>query len=179
MKRYRIAAAILASTALCSPAFADWVETDSDTGTIAVTLTVVDDCVLETEPLSFGTTGIVDEEVPATATITIECTRDSPYAIALDAGANDGGTGDVADRTLVLTGGQADDVLSYQLYSDSGHSTVWGHTIGGDTVDSASASGEAQEYTIYGRIDDHQNAPAGAYTDTITATIYYGDDLEP
>lgn len=176
MNRYRIAAAILATTALCSPAFAAWVETDSDTGTIAVSLTVEDDCVLATEPLAFGDTGIVDEDVTASTTITIECTRDSAYAIALSAGVNAGGT-DIANRKLKLDGGQADDVLAYQLYSDGTFDTEWGHTIGTDTVDSDSALGEAEEHTIYGRIEDHQNAPAGEYADVITATIWYGAGL--
>jgi spore coat protein U-like protein len=176
MNRYRIAAAILATTALCSPALAAWVETDSDTGTIAVSLTVVDDCVLETEPLAFPDNGIVDEDVTASTTITIECTRDSAYAIGLSAGANAGGT-DIDNRKLKLTTGDNTDVLSYQLYSDSNFSNEWGHTIGTNTVDSASADGEAEEYTIYGLIPDHQNAPAGAYADLITATIWYGDDL--
>jgi spore coat protein U-like protein len=175
MKNYRIAAAILATTALCSPAFA--VETDSDTGTIAVSLTVVDDCVLETNPLSFPTSGIIDEDVTTTATITIECTRDSAYEIGLSAGANAGGT-DIDERKLKLSGGASDDVLSYQLYSDGGFASPWGHTIGDDTVAAASATGADETYTIHALIPDHQNAPAGSYSDTITATIWYGGALD-
>ncbi|MDN8913025.1 spore coat protein U domain-containing protein, partial [Staphylococcus aureus] len=68
-----MAAAILAPTALCTPAMA--VDTDSDTGNIAVSLTVVDDCVLETQPLAFPESGVIDRDVTAETTITIECTR--------------------------------------------------------------------------------------------------------
>jgi spore coat protein U-like protein len=177
MNRSRIAAAALASTAFffISPAFA--VDTGTDTGTIAVSLTVTEECLLATEPLAFPSTGVVDANVETSATITIECTRDSDYAIGLDAGAHAGVADDVGTRNLLMTGGNADDVLGYQLYSDSGYSTVWGHTIGDDTVD-GTADGTDQPFEVYARIPTHQNAPAGAYTDTITATIWYGAGLD-
>lgn len=178
MNRSRIAAAALASTAFffVSPAFA--VDTRTDTGDIAVTLTVDDECVLLTEPLDFGETGVVDEDVTATADIVIECTRDSAYEIALDAGDHAGTANDVDTRNLFLTNGNADDILSYQLYTDGGFSDVWGHTIGDDTVARASATGANETHTIHAKIPMHQNAPAGDYTDTITATIWYGEDID-
>jgi spore coat protein U-like protein len=173
MTRYRIAAAVLAGTAIfaVSPAFA--VDTGSDTGTIGVSLTVVEECTLITAPLAFGTAGIIDENVEATADITIECTKHSPYAIGLSAGLNAGGT-DVTARKLKNSG---TDTLNYQLYSDGGFGTVWGHTIGTNTVDGTDATGADETFTIHGRIPTHQNAPAGSYSDTITATIWYGEDL--
>jgi spore coat protein U-like protein len=178
MTRSRIAAAALASTAFffVSPAFA--VNTGTDTGTIAVSLTVVEECLLATEPLAFGTTGVVDANVETSATITVECTRHSPYQIGLSAGDNDGGSDDVDERHLFMTGGVVgEDLLSYQLYSDSGFSSVWGHTIGTDTVGSSDATGLDEEHEVYARVPTHQNGPAGSYTDTITATIWYAGDL--
>jgi len=178
MKRSRIAAAALASTAFffVSPALA--VNTGTDTGDIAVSLTVDDECVLLTEPLDFGTTGVVDADVTATADIVIECTRDSAYEIALDAGDHASVANDVDTRNLFMTGGNSDDILHYQLYTDGAFSDVWGHTIGGDTVARASATGADETHTIHAKIPTHQNAPAGAYTDTITATIWYGEDVD-
>ena len=178
MNRYRIAAAILASTTalFAAPAFA--VDTGSDTGTIGVSLTVVEECTLATNAIAFPTTGIVDANVETSTTITIECTRHSPFEIGLSAGANAGGT-DVDERKLALVGGEAEDTLDYQLYSNAGYSTVWGHTIGEDTVGDDDATGADQTFTIYARVPTHQNAPAGSYTDTVTATIWYGEGLEP
>ena len=172
MNRYRIAAAVLASTSLLvgSPAFA--LTTQSDEGTIAVSLTVVDDCVLETNPLNLGSTGVVDANVDSSTTIIIECTKDSPYQIALDEGAN--ATGDDVDTRHVTNGVET---LLYQLYSGSAGGTVWGHTVGVNTVGAETASGGDETYTIYSRVAAHQNAPAGSYTDTVTATIWYGVDL--
>ena len=177
MTRSRIAAAALASTAFlfASPAFA--VNTGTDTGTIAVSLTVVEECLLATEPLAFGTTGVVDANVETSATITVECTRHSPYEIGLDSGLNDDGSGDVGDRHLFRSGGAVDDLLQYQLYSDSGYSDVWGDTICSNTVGSADATGLDETHEVYARIPTHQNGPAGTYADTITATIWYAGDL--
>jgi spore coat protein U-like protein len=179
MNRSRIAAAILASTALvvASPAFA--VDTGNDEGTIAVSLTVYEECTLETEALAFPTTGIVDENVETSATLTIECTRHSPYEIGLSAGLNAGGT-DIANRKLVLEDGEVEDVLTYQLYSNSDFTGEWGHTIGEDTIGDDDATGLDTDYEIYARVPAHQNAPAGNYSDTVTATIWYhGSGLAP
>lgn len=176
MNRYRIAAAVLATTALCAPALA--LDTATNTGNIAVSLTVNHECLLETTALSFGSTGVVDADVTGTSLLKIECTRDSAYRIGLSAGSNAGGT-DVSNRNLLLTGGDVDDVLAYQLYSDATHDTVWGHTQLTNTVNGI-ADGTDQSFTIYGLIEQHQNAPAGAYTDTITATVWYqGGGLTP
>lgn len=176
MNRSRIAAAILATTALCAPAMA--LDTGTNTGTIAVSLTVNHECLLETTPLAFGSTGVVDADVTATSELKIECTRDSAYRIGLSAGLHAGGT-DVDERKLRLSGGDTDDVLAYQLYSDASYEDVWGHTQLTNTVDGI-ADGEDQDFTIYALIPEHQNAPAGSYSDTITATVWYvGGGLTP
>ena len=77
-----------------------------------------------------------------------------------------------------MTAGGADTV-NYQLYSNAGYSTVWGNTVGADTVDSAGATGVNETHTIYARVPSHQNVPIGSYADTITATIWYAADATP
>ncbi|WP_163312923.1 spore coat protein U domain-containing protein, partial [Klebsiella aerogenes] len=68
------------------------------------------------------------------------------YNIGLNAGTGTGAT--VASRKMTGTGGA---LVNYTLYSDNNRTTVWGQTIGTDTV-SASGSGAAQSYTVYGRV---------------------------
>jgi len=63
-------------------------------------------------------------------------------------------------------------VLNYQLYSDSARSTIWGNTVGTDTV-TGSGTGLALDHTVYGSIPAAQVVPAGSYQDTITVTISY------
>ena len=172
MNSYRNAAALLAGTALlvASPAFA------INTGDIGVSLTIEEECTMATNNLDFGTTGIIDEDMLTSATLTIECTSESPYAIALDEGDNPSAADDVDTRRLESAAGH---FINYQLYSDAGRTTVWGKTIGDDTIDSVSAAGADEVFTVYARVPSHQNVPAGEYADTVTATVWYGEDLEP
>ena len=60
--------------------------------------------------------------------------------------------------------------LNYQLYSDSARGTVWDNVTG----TTLTGSGIAQGLTVYGRLPGGQlSAPAGAYSDTITATVSF------
>jgi len=63
-------------------------------------------------------------------------------------------------------------LLSYSLYEDSGHTTVWGQTIGTNTV-TGTGTGLPVTQTVYGQIPAQQAMPVGAYTDTITVTVTY------
>jgi spore coat protein U-like protein len=116
--------------------------------------------------LNFGSQGPLGANVDQTFPIQVRCTKTTPYNIGLDAGTGSGAT--VATRKM--TSGAA--TVTYSLYSDSAHSTVWGNAIGTDTV-AATASGSRQNHTVYGRMLS-RNAPAlGTYTDTITVTVTY------
>jgi spore coat protein U-like protein len=61
--------------------------------------------------------------------------------------------------------------LSYFLYQDSGHSTVWGNTAGTGKDDTG--DGTAKALTVYGVIPKNQNLPASSYTDTVVATVTF------
>jgi spore coat protein U-like protein len=62
-------------------------------------------------------------------------------------------------------------VLTYSLYQDSGHLTVWGNTAG--TAVSHTGTGTATALTVYGAVDPGQSVPAGNYSDTVVATITF------
>jgi len=173
MKSTRIAAAILGTTAVlvASPALAG----NTVGNTINLGLVIEDECTIQTDDLDFGTTGIIDQNMDATGNIDIECTNRTPYSIALDAGTHAGVAGDVDTRRLKNAG---TDFINYQLYSDT-FSTVWGHTVGTDTVDSASATGSGETITVHARVPAKQNVAIGTYTDQVTATIWYADDAAP
>jgi spore coat protein U-like protein len=94
------------------------------------------------------------------------CTNTTPYNIGLDAGTGTGAT--VAARKM--TNGA--NTITYSLYSDSGRTTVWGNTVGTNTV-SATGNGASQTYTVYGRVPSQTTPAAATYTDTITVTVTY------
>lgn len=167
MKRISITAAMLVgSAAFSSFAFADPFTAPS--GNIGVSLTIVDQCTITTPTLSFGTHGVLETELTTSGTITVECTKGTPYAIALDAG--QGGDGTVAHRAMSDGGSNA---ISYQLYSDA-DSAVWGDDFGNTTVGNAAATGDAEPHTVYAKVPVQTSAPVGTYSDTVLATIWYG-----
>jgi spore coat protein U-like protein len=139
----------------------------TSTSTMTVQMVITATCTVNSATtMNFGTQGVLSTNVDQTSTVQVTCTNTTPYNIGLDAGAGTGAT--VATRKM--TSGA--NTVNYTLYSNSGRTTVWGNTIGTDTV-AATGNGSAQSYTVYGRVPS-QAAPApGTYTDTITITVTY------
>jgi spore coat protein U-like protein len=137
------------------------------TSTFQVQITIQANCtIVSAAALNFGTAGVLTANVDQTSTIQVQCTNTTPYNIGLDAGTGTGAT--VAVRKM--TNGA--NTINYSLYSDSGHTTVWGNTIGTNTV-SATGDGAAQSYTVYGRVPPQTTPAPATYTDTITVTVTY------
>jgi spore coat protein U-like protein len=145
----------------------DELDAATSTATMTVQMTITATCLVNSaSTLNFGTQGVLTTNVDQTSTIQVTCTNTTPYNVGLDAGTGTGAT--VATRKM--TSGA--NTVNYTLYSNSGRTTVWGTTIGTDTV-AATGNGAAQSYTVYGRVPP-QTAPApGTYTDTITVTVTY------
>jgi spore coat protein U-like protein len=62
--------------------------------------------------------------------------------------------------------------LTYEIYSDSNHTAVWG--TGADELALAVAPSIAERsFTTYGRMPAAQDVPEGNYVDTITVTVTY------
>jgi spore coat protein U domain-containing protein, fimbrial subunit CupE1/2/3/6 len=137
------------------------------TTSFQVQLTIQAECLINSaSTLNFGTQGVLSANVDQTSTIQVQCTNTTPYTIGLDAGTGAGAT--VATRKL--TGGAA--TVNYSLYSNAGRTTVWGTTIGSNTV-ASTGTGAAQSFTIYGRIPAQTTPAPATYTDTITVTVTY------
>jgi len=137
------------------------------TASFTVTITIVATCTINsTATLNFGNQGILSTNVDQTSTIQVTCTNTTPYNIGLDAGTGTGAT--VTTRKMTSSGV----TINYTLYSDSGHTTVWGNTIGTNTV-SATGNGNAQNYTVYGRVPSQTTPAPGSYSDTVTVTVTY------
>jgi spore coat protein U-like protein len=139
----------------------------TSTSTFSVQMTITATCTVNSAAtLNFGTQGVLSTNVDQTSTVQVTCTNTTPYNVGLDAGTGTGAT--VATRKM--TSGA--NTVNYTLYSNAGRTTVWGNTVGTDTV-AATGNGSAQSYTVYGRVPT-QAAPApGTYTDTITVTVTY------
>jgi spore coat protein U-like protein len=138
------------------------------TTTFAVNSTVNAACAILASNLSFG----LYDPTATTATsgstnLGLTCTNGTPYDVGLDEGVGAGAT--VALRKMNAGGSNN---LTYSLYSDSAHTSVWGETVGADTV-AGTGAGVAQSLTVYGLIPAQQTVQPGVFTDTITVTVTY------
>jgi spore coat protein U-like protein len=166
--RYRAAHRVITCVAAVIGLFgatAALASTTTTTFTSQITLAAT--CVINSaSTLNFGNQGILAANVDQTSTVQVTCTNTTPYNIGLDVGTGSGAT--VATRKMTSGGA----TVNYSLYSDSAHTTVWGNTIGTDTV-AATGNGTGQNYTVYGRVPPQTTPAPGTYTDTITVTVTY------
>lgn len=86
-------------------------------------------------------------------------------------------TGTSGTYTLRKMQKDVSNLLNYNLYTNSGHTTVWGDGTGGTGYNEyTSLIGllyHNRNYTVYGQIPAQQNVAAGSYSDTITVTVEY------
>ena len=110
-----------------------------------------------------------------TGTISTTCTSGAAVAITLGQGANadtTNGSTDAAPLRRMSDGQATPTYMSYQLYSDSGRTSVWNNDTTGDVP--VTGTGTAVSTTVYGRIPAGQTSViAGSYTDTVVATVTF------
>ena len=156
---------ILASACLLQSVELPLAATATSTFTVSITLAAT--CtVASPNTLDFGNQGILSTNIDNTTIFSVTCTTSTPYNVGLNAGTGTGAT--VATRKM--TSGPS--TVSYTLYSDTGRTTVWGNTVGTDTV-AGTGNGSAQTLTVYGRVPPQTTPAPGTYTDTITVTVTY------
>jgi spore coat protein U-like protein len=130
-----------------------------------VSASVAHSCGATATPLAFGPyTGVL---VVATATVTVNCTETTPYAVGLDAGSSTGAT--VTTRSLTGPGGAK---LAYGLFQDKPRTINWGDTMGVDTHRGVGNS-RPQTLTVYAAEPAGQYPTPGHYADTIMITVSF------
>lgn len=127
-----------------------------------VLATVINTCEISApNDLNFGNYNPLDpNHVDQTVTFQVRCTRNTPNVWV---GLNDGVNG-----TRFMASGT--NLLDYELYQDTGRTTVWGNTQTDGVPYNPTNSGW-YTMTVYGRLFALQDVPAGSYADTVTATI--------
>lgn len=136
------------------------------TDDVLVSATVVANCAISASPLAFA--DYTNAEVDATSTIDVTCSVDTDWVLALDEGGGVGATTSARTMSGPVGGG----ALGYALFSNTLRTTLWGNTEGSNTV-AGTGNGAIQTQTVYGRITAGQFVGAGAYTDSVTATLTY------
>lgn len=131
-----------------------------------VNATVSKQCAVSASTLDFGSVGLLTGTTLGTSTIGVQCSSGSAYNIGLDAGANGGGN--INARKMA----RGTNAIGYQLYRNAARTTVWGNTVGTNTV-AATGNGSVQNVAVYGSVPAQTTPAAGVYTDTIVVTVTY------
>lgn len=167
MKAFALKTALAA--VLCSAAAVASAASTSSSFGVSTTVNAI--CVINSAgALTFTAFDPSQGAQASTSSISVNCTNTTPFNIGLNAGTGTGAT--VASR--VMTSGA--NTLTYSLYQDSGHASVWGNTVGTNTVagtGAGMAAGNAITKTVYGLIPSQPNTVPGNYADTVTVTVTY------
>jgi spore coat protein U-like protein len=167
MRISRIAVRASAMAALLAPV-APALALQTATAQFNVTATVLDNCAVAASDLAFGNySASTATPVTATTTLSVACTADLAYTIALDGGTT---TGQVTARAM--TDGNSHQ-LAYGLYTSGSYATLWGDGTGSSATVAGNGTGTAQSVTVYGRIPAAQYVAAGSYADRVTVTVSY------
>lgn len=141
------------------------------TSSMAVSATVANNCTISNGGVAFGAYDPIvanaTTDLAVTGTITTTCTNGASVTVGLDQGAHPGTSSTPAAPVRRMLAGTTN-YLSYQLYSDSAHTTVWNAT--GPTV---TGTGAAVATTVYALATKGQNIPTGSYADTVVATVTF------
>lgn len=156
-------AVITGGLGICGTAYAQ-----TATGSLPVSATVLENCTVVATPLVFGAlTEVGAADVDSTAVLTLTCTPNADFYVAMDEGAN------ASSGARRMKNATSAEFLPYEIYTDNTYATVWGNTQGTDTVAGTAPTGVAT-LTAYGRIDEGvSSVSAGAYADTVTITVNF------
>lgn len=142
------------------------------TTTFAVTATVQSTCSAAAPTLAFPnyTPGLGTQT--GNTTISVKCTKNTPFTVALNAGSTTGDT--YAQRVM----GSGANTLQYNLYTSAAFATVFGDGTGTTATVAGTGLGvaTANSVQVFGQLPDNatnQAAVPGAYSDTITVTVSY------
>jgi spore coat protein U-like protein len=167
MRKFLTAAAAAAAMVTGGGAYAA-----TATNTFQVSATILKACTVSANALNFGNYTAGGGALDVNTTINVNCTKSTPFAVALNGGTTTGGT--IAQRLLA----NGTNTLQYNLYTANTYATVFGDGTGSSATVSGTGVGllTSSPVTVYGQLPDsaaNQTAVPGTYSDTITVTVTY------
>ncbi len=156
----------------------------SSTANLAVSATVISACTITTLPLAFGNYDPSSGNATnAQGSVVLVCTPGATPTVGLGTGLNPPSSGNT--RQMTNGGLPTPTLLTYQLYQPSGNSpgvtctypptntTVWTNSGSGLFTPAVSSNILPQTYNVCGSIPASQAVVAGAYLDTVVATVNF------
>lgn len=159
----------------CVLALAPLAHAGSSTGTLGVSLVLVEHCQTrsdpEARPVDFGAREPGSTHAGATSAreaLAIRCSAGYYPSVTVQGGAND----DRAPRGTHAMVSQAGDVLAYRLYADAGRRRP---LDAGDAIALIAGTGEdgSQHLHLYGKAMDATQPAAGSYADTVVVQLTF------
>ena len=163
---------IQAMTLIFGAVWAGVADSATTTTTFAVTESVQATCSATATTLAFNVYTPGAGAISNNSTISVKCTKNTPYTISLNRGTTTGGT--VAQR-LMASGANT---LQYNLFTTAALNQIFGDGSGTSKTVAGTGAGvaTANAVTVFGQLPDsaaNQAAIPGSYTDTITVTVSY------
>ena len=139
----------------------------TETTTFNVKLTITESCTIKgvsATDVDFGTVARSASVTDAQGAVVVKCSAGTPYKVGLDNGANAVGT----QRNMKMG---TSNLIAYDLYTTAARNVLWTDVAG--TPVSGTGDNTNQPLPVFGRVSGSTNVPAGAYIDTVTATLSY------
>lgn len=158
-------AALLAGSLAGTSALA---ATASDPMVVSITLT--NSCTIDAPDMPFGSTTTLTANIDTSTVVAVTCSGANPVSISFNAGTGTGST--IASRLMSI--GASATTVSYNIYRETGRTTVLGNTAATDTIDfTSTGSGTVDNRTIFGRVPVQAAKPNGLYESTVVATLTF------
>jgi spore coat protein U-like protein len=120
-------------------------------------------CTLGVQSVIFGSYDTLSaQNTDSAGSVSVSCDSSDSFTIALSSG-----HGTMLSRQM-QSGAYS---MTYNFYTDSLRSIIWGDGTSGTVL--VSATGTSATYAVYGRIPAGQNLPAGSYGDSIAVTLTF------
>jgi len=130
-------------------------------------------CKIATTSVNFGNYDVFSSfYLDSTGTISVDCNNQENRPMNIKITLTAGNSGKFSPRQMSSSSGS--DRLSYNLYSDPSHNTIWGDGTGGSSVVTSVVDRTSTiNALVYGRIFPGQNVGVGIYNDQLTATVFW------
>jgi len=126
-------------------------------------------CTISATSVNFGTYNVFNgSDVDSTGTVTYRCNGSAHnITVALTQGASA-----TFNPRQMQKGAEA---LTYNLFRDASHSTIWGDGTSGTSVYQLAnpPNNTNVNLTVYGSVSAGQDVSAGTFSDTVTAVINF------
>lgn len=138
----------------------------SSQGATTILATVTANCHVNNATMNFGNYDPISKNATAPldglTSFDIACTKGAAASISLSAG-NNGSHARTASRAM-SAGHPDNDYLSYDLYINSGYTTIWNTS---NVVQFVATNKNTKTIAVYGRIPPGQDVGAGYYNDVV------------